>query len=92
MLAGDSNLRLTPVSSMAIAYILVETDPGREKDVYEALRNIPSVTDVTPLFAQYDLIAKITGADIEDIHAIILGSIRTIPGLVNTKTLAGAKL
>lgn len=91
MLAANSILLRSQVSGVTTAYVLVQTDPGREKQVHDALRLVPAITDVTPLFGEYDLIAKIHGADIDDIQAIVLGSIRTIPGLVDTRTLAGAK-
>lgn len=82
---------VAPVQGKAIAYVLVQTDPGREKDVHDALCRVAAVTDVTPLFGEYDLIAKVHAPDLDAINLVVLG-IRTIPGLVNTRTLPGAKL
>lgn len=76
---------------MTVAYVLVQTEPGREKEVHDALLGVPVVAELMPLFGEYDLIAKVSGADPEAIQGLILGSFRTIPGVLSTKTLVGAK-
>lgn len=77
---------------MAIAYVLVSTDPGKEHEVYNHLLKVPEVRDLVPLFGEYDLICKIEAADLDNLGQTILGQIRSISGVVNTRTLTATKL
>ena len=77
---------------MAIAYVLISTDPGKEYDVYNQLLKVPEVRDLMPLFGEYDLICKIDGPDLDKLGQTILGQIRSIPGVANTRTLTATKL
>jgi len=43
------------------------------------------------LFGEYDLIAKIEAEDFESIGNIVVNKIRTIEGIIDTKTLTGTK-
>lgn len=76
---------------MALAYVLITIESGQEVAVFAALRGRAHVTEVMPLFGEYDLIAKVEGKDIDEIGSTILQSIRTIPGVLATKTLAGTR-
>ena len=77
---------------MAIAYLLIRTDPGKEYEVYNQLLKVPEVRDLMPLFGEYDLICKIDGPDLDNLGQTILGRIRSISGVANTRTLTGTKL
>lgn len=77
---------------VALGFVLVTTEAGKEHDVYNQLLKVPEVRELMPLFGEYDLIAKVEAKDIDALGSAIMGSIRTIPGVMATKTLAAAKL
>jgi DNA-binding Lrp family transcriptional regulator len=77
---------------MAVGFVLINTAPAKEHEVYETLRAMDTVVEVHPLFGEYDLIAKIEAADYNRLGGIVVNTMRTIPGITNTKTLTGTKL
>ncbi len=76
---------------MAVGFVLINTVPAREHDVYDTLRGMNSVVEVHPLFGEYDLIAKIEAGDYNALGKVVVDEMRVIPGVVNTKTLTGTK-
>ena len=76
---------------MAVGYVLLNVAPGVEHDVYVQLQEIDNVVDVTVLFGDYDLIAKLVSHDLASIATTVVETIRQVPGVLNSKTLAGAE-
>lgn len=76
---------------MALGFVLVHVSPSREYEVYEKLTKIPEVFELSPLFGEYDFIAKVEAEDYENLGNIIVSKIRSIEGVVDTKTLTGTK-
>ncbi|RJU95706.1 MAG: Lrp/AsnC family transcriptional regulator [Candidatus Poseidoniales archaeon] len=76
---------------MAIGYVLLNVSPGAEHDVYLQLQQLESVSDATVLFGDYDVIVKLEASDLSSIAKAVVESIRQIPGVLDTKTLAGAE-
>lgn len=76
---------------MALGFVLIKIAPGREKKVYDRIASIKEVEELYPLFGEYDLIAKIVVKDFEELSDIVVNKIRTIEGVLETKTLTGAK-
>ncbi|MCH1442681.1 MAG: Lrp/AsnC ligand binding domain-containing protein [Candidatus Poseidoniaceae archaeon] len=76
---------------MAIGYVLLNVSPGAEHDVYLNLQQLESVSDATVLFGDYDVIVKLEASDLSSIAKAVVESIRQIPGVLDTKTLAGAE-
>lgn len=74
---------------MAIGFILINVAPAHEHEVYNKLSKIPQIVELHPLFGEYDLIAKIDANDFEELGTIIVNKIRTITGVLDTKTLTG---
>ncbi|VVB59958.1 putative HTH-type transcriptional regulator [uncultured archaeon] len=74
---------------MAIGFILINVAPAHEHDVYNKLSKIPQIVELHPLFGEYDLIAKIDAKDFEELGIIIVNKIRSIIGILDTKTLTG---
>lgn len=81
-----------PVPTMAIGYVLINVQPGTEQRVYEGVRALPHVTDATVLFGDHDLIVKLEADDLATIAKAVVEHIRSVEGVVDTKTLAGADL
>ena len=76
---------------MATGYVLINVEPGHEFQVHESIIGLELIEDATILFGEYDVIAKIMADDLHDLASLVVESIRQIPGVVNTKTLAGAE-
>ena len=76
---------------MAIGFVLINTAPTNEHEVYNKLSKVPQITELHPLFGEYDLIAKIESDDFEGLGNIVLNTIRSVKGVIDTKTLTGSK-
>jgi len=76
---------------MAIGFALLSISPLHEKTVYEKLRQIPEIVEVHPLFGEFDILVKIEARDIDSIGNIVINKIRSVQGIVDTKTLIGTK-
>jgi DNA-binding Lrp family transcriptional regulator len=76
---------------MATGFALLSISPLYEKTVFESLRNVPEITEIHPLFGEYDILVKIDGADIDAIGEVVIKKIRSLKGVVDTKTLIGTK-
>ena len=74
---------------MSIAFILIKAAPALEHEVYNKLSKIKEIIDLQPLFGEYDLIAKIEAEDFEKLGEIVINNIRSIKGVIDTKTLTG---
>jgi DNA-binding Lrp family transcriptional regulator len=77
---------------MAVGYVLINVTPGAELDVYNSTIKLDIVEDATLLFGDYDMLVKMTAESMSEIAAGVVEHIRSIEGVVNTKTLAGAEL
>lgn len=76
---------------MAIGFVLISTAPAKEHEVYNQLTKVKEIVELHPLFGEYDLIAKIETQDFNKLGQIVVDSIRTIKGVIDTKTLTGIK-
>ena len=76
---------------MAVGFILIKSAPAFEHEVYNKLLKTQDIIELHPLFGEYDLIAKIEADDFEKLGEIVINKIRSIRGIIDTKTLTGAK-
>lgn len=76
---------------MAVGFILITTESGKERAVYDELTKVPEIVELLPLFGEYDLIAKVEAVDLDALGSVITQWVRPIPGVSSTKTLAGTK-
>lgn len=76
---------------MAVGFVLISADTGREHDVYNDLLDVPEIIELHPLFGEYDLIGKIEASDFDTLGHVVVSSIRTIDGVMDTKTLTGTR-
>ena len=76
---------------MCIGFILIKAAPALEHEVYNSLLNVKEIIDLEPLFGEYDLIAKIKAEDFDKIGKIVINKIRSVRGVIGTKTLSGTR-
>tara|TARA_B100001564_G_scaffold255424_1_gene217349 strand:- start:142 stop:375 length:234 start_codon:yes stop_codon:yes gene_type:complete len=77
---------------MAVGYVLINVAPGKEHEVYLAVKDMDNVADATLLFGDHDLIVKLEADSLATIAKSVVEAIRQVPGIIDTKTLAGAEL
>jgi DNA-binding Lrp family transcriptional regulator len=77
---------------LSVAFVLISTIPGKEREVYDKISKIKYVAELHPLFGEYDLMVKIDATDFSELGKIVIDQIRTIDGVIDTKTLTGIKL
>jgi len=76
---------------MITNFVLIQTKPGKECQVYDKLRKMPDIIECFQLFGEYDFIVKIEAEDLGKVGQIIIDKIRTIKNVMDTKTLLGLK-
>jgi DNA-binding Lrp family transcriptional regulator len=74
---------------MAVAFVFISTSPSREHAVCNDISNVKEIVEFHSLVGDYDLIAKIEAEDLHSLSLIVIDKIRTIPGVIDTKTLMG---
>ncbi|MGA1872682.1 MAG: Lrp/AsnC ligand binding domain-containing protein [Thermoplasmatota archaeon] len=72
---------------MVIGYVMISTRPAVEKEVFSKLQGLTEIIEIYPLFGEYDIIAKIEARSYDDIGKIVIKKIRSIDGVLDTKTL-----
>ena len=76
---------------MAVGFILISTAPAKEHEVYNELLKVKELVELHPLFGEYDLSSKIEAEDFNLLGQVVVDKVRSIPGVIDTKTLTGIK-
>jgi DNA-binding Lrp family transcriptional regulator len=69
---------------MVTAFVLCGVSPGTERDVLRKLQKISEEAHI--IYGQYDIIAKISVDQCEDLEEFILTKLRTIEEIQKTHT------
>ncbi|MFH0869353.1 MAG: Lrp/AsnC ligand binding domain-containing protein [archaeon] len=72
---------------MVIAYVLVTTKSGAEKEVLDILKKSSNIKIAKIVYGEYDIIAKIEVHDITALNEYLLTHFRQISGIEKTVTL-----
>ena len=76
---------------MATGFVLINAAPAHEHEVYTKLSKVPEIVEVHPLFGEFDIIAKIEAENFEKLGTLVVEKIRSIDGVIDTKTLTGTE-
>lgn len=76
---------------MTVGFVMLSIAPAKERGVYDALLKLPQITELHPLFGDYDMIAKIEAKGLEEISDVINQKIRLVKGVKGTRTLSELK-
>jgi len=71
---------------MAKAYLKIDIEAGKEKEVRDALRKISGVKSADFVTGTHDILALVEGTSYEEILTKILGEIRKVKGISKTIT------
>ena len=74
----------------ARAYIMIETQGGKARDVATALRSLPGVPSVDIITGDFDIIALVEAQDMASMADLVTGQVQSIPGVTRTITCVAA--
>ncbi len=72
---------------MAIAIILVNADPGKDRAVAQGLKKIKGVEGVYLVSGLYDVVATVRGESSEEILGTVYDQIRRLAGVRGSHTM-----
>ena len=77
---------------MALAWILISCEPGRERDVYRHLLSISAVSEVSVAYGEVDLVARIDFESEIEMSKTLIGEMRHVEGIRKTETLIAVEV
>ena len=75
---------------VARAYILIETQVGKSRDVIAALRALSNVSYVDIITGEFDMIALVEASDMVAMADLVTGVVQSTPGVTRTITCVAA--
>ena len=70
----------------AKAFVLIETEAGKSREISDALRNLKGVKSVDTVTGPYDVIAVIEEDNLSDIGELVTSKLHPIAGIYRTVT------
>ena len=77
---------------MSLAWILISCLPGRERDVYLQLLEIPSISEVSIVYGELDLDARIDFEREKEMSKTLIEDMRHVEGVRKTETLIAVEV
>jgi len=77
---------------MPNAFLLLNTMPGEEVQVREQVAQMDCVKGVWVVFGNFDCFVKLEADEEAELTEAIVKGIRSVPGIVDTRTLIGAEI
>jgi DNA-binding Lrp family transcriptional regulator len=71
---------------MVQAYVLIQAEVGKSRDVAGAIRDIPGVVRVDAVTGPYEVVVLAEGPDMDDLAKLVVGRIQLVPGITRTVT------
>ncbi len=75
---------------MTTGFVLIVTKTGFERQVRESLDALDEVVHRWGLFGEFDVLARVEADSEVELTTMIVENIRTIEGILETRTLIGA--
>ena len=72
---------------MPNAFVLLNTELGREENIIGELRNMEEVKEVFRVYGVYDIIAKVESDTVDKLKEIITWKLRKLTGVKSTLTM-----
>ena len=73
---------------MVIAFILINLESTDDRKTLKKIADLKETIYAHPLLGEYDIIAKLENESFNHIGQLVIEQVRTLPGVVDTKTLA----
>jgi DNA-binding Lrp family transcriptional regulator len=68
------------------AYILIQTEVGKARDVATTVRDLPGVTAVDAVTGPYDVIVLAEGETVDELGSLVVSKVQGITGITRTLT------
>ena len=75
---------------VARAYILIETQVGKSRDVLAELQTLSNVSSVDIITGEIDMIALVEASDMVAMADLVTGLVQSTPGVTRTITCVAA--
>lgn len=73
------------------AYVLFKVSSGSEREICKKLVEFDEVLEVSVIYGEYDLIAKVTAQNLEELEEFLTEKVRATPSIVLTSTMIAAR-
>lgn len=71
---------------MVQAYILIQTEVGKARDVAAAISQIKGVARVDAVTGPYDVIVLTEAASVDELGTLVVSKVQAVPGITRTLT------
>lgn len=72
---------------MAMAYVLINTEPKHMERVVATLKKLDSVEEIFPVYGVYDVVAKIKAESMDKLKEIVTWKVRSLKEVRSTITM-----
>jgi len=72
---------------MVLAYVLINSEIGKEAELLKELKNISGVKEVFSVYGVYDIIAKVEGKTVNELKEVVIAKIRQLNYVKSTLTM-----
>ena len=76
---------------MVKAYVLLKVKAGSEREVVTRLDSLKEVSEVSELYGDWDVIARLDLQRLEDLDRILTEKVRSVSGIENSSTMIVAE-
>ena len=73
---------------MVQAYILIQTEVGKARDVAAAIRDIAGVVRVDAVTGPYDVIVFTEARSVDELGKMVVSAVQLVPGITRTLTFS----
>ena len=77
---------------MVQAYILIQTEVGKARDVATAIVDVPGVVRVDAVTGPYDVVVLTEAPSVDDLGRMIVSKVQLVPGITRTLTCSVVNL
>ena len=71
---------------MVQAYILIQTEVGKARDVALAIQEVPGVVRVDAVTGPYDVVVLTEARSVDELGKLIVSRVQLVPGITRTLT------
>ena len=71
---------------MVEAYVLIQTEVGKAKQVVDEVRMIEGITQADDVTGPYDIVVRAGAEDVDALGRLVVARIQSIPGITRTLT------
>ncbi|HEY2795740.1 MAG TPA: Lrp/AsnC ligand binding domain-containing protein [Micromonosporaceae bacterium] len=77
---------------MVQAYILIQTEVGRARDVALAIGEVDGIVRVDAVIGPYDVVVLAEAPNSDDLGKMIVSKVQAVPGITRTVTCSVVRL